>query len=45
VILAIGILKIGRRGFWLAIPTIITLGATGAAYLVFSWGLSGNSAL
>jgi hypothetical protein len=41
-IFTIGIRKFGRRGFWLAIPTIITLGATGAVYLVFSWAHSGN---
>jgi len=43
-VLAIAILKFGRHGFWLAIPTIVTLGVTGAAYLVFSWGLSRNFA-
>jgi hypothetical protein len=39
---AIAILKFGRRGLWLAIPAIITIGATVAAFLVLGWTVESN---
>jgi hypothetical protein len=42
-IFAVAILKFGRRGFWLSIPTIITIGATFEAFLVFRWASTTTS--